>query len=229
MKKDRFADSIMKLMKFIPPIISAVLIVVTLMYLSANGIDYQKLVVYAPKNTFLAVAVILLMYAFKSLSVVFPLTALFVATGIIFPLWLAMPLNIVGLTISFTIPYLLGRFSGKELIVKIVGKYPKAKKLYELEQSNDIFISFLTRAMAVVPGDIVSMLLGASDVKYPNYLLGSQLGLLPGMILQTLIGAFLGEDIKPWMIVLFAAMMIVCGAVSIVANRMQKMKTNTPE
>ncbi|HJE69036.1 argininosuccinate lyase, partial [Pseudomonas oryzihabitans] len=54
-----------------------------------RDLTVEELLHYTPESLPLAAAALLALYAFKSLSVVFPLSVLYVASGIIFPLWMA--------------------------------------------------------------------------------------------------------------------------------------------
>lgn len=171
------------------------IIVVCLIFLANH--DFDDLLSYTPDNYFLAFAVLMGFYALKSLSVVFPLTALFLAAGAIYPFWLASLVNMAGLMICYTLPYLVGRFSGGSLMDIIMKKYPKSRKLIAYTHENDLLASYMTRAVVFVPGDIVSMIHGALKMPYKPYLIGSLVGTVPQMLVQTYLGANLSElDLK---------------------------------
>ena len=74
------------------------------------------------ENAALSAFILLLLYALKSLSVAFPIAALEVVTGIVFPLPIALLLNFIGIVIVLTIPYYIGRFSGHDLADQIIGR-----------------------------------------------------------------------------------------------------------
>ncbi len=137
----------------------------------------------------LAAFVILGFYGLKSLSVVFPLAAIFVCVGAIYPFWVGILLNVIGLSVCFTVPYLVGRISGGDIMRVIEMKYPKARKLVNYGHDNNLFASYISRAVVVVPGDLVSMIHGALRMPYRPYLLGSIMGVMPEMLVQTYIGA----------------------------------------
>lgn len=224
--KKTLSDKVVKFFQIQSPIVTVVLVIICVICLRNVGLE--QVLAFTPSNLFLAALILWGMYAVKSLSIVFPLTVLFMASGVMFPLWLAFIINLAGLCISFSLPYALGRISGTPLVDKLVRKYPKAERLRALSLKNDVFTGFFTRAIAIVPGDVVSMLLGAMGLRYPAYLLGSQLGMLPGMILQTLLGYALDEGLQIWMIAVFVALMALCVGISVYVNKRAKNK-NHPE
>ena len=93
--------------KLIPFIAIALMCIVFIFIDKITGepLSVHTIIKYTPKDPILAAIVILLLYALKSLTVVFPLAILFFASGIIFPTWIAILINIIGLAITFTIPY----------------------------------------------------------------------------------------------------------------------------
>ena len=80
-------------------------------------------------------------------------------------------------------------------------KYPKLQKLTDFNEDNPWLVSYILRAIHMLPGDIVSMVLGAMEVEYRAYLFGSFGGLFPVMFFATLLGNNI-RDIEPLGIVL---------------------------
>ena len=185
------ADKSKHFLKIVPFILTVIIIVCCAVFLADH--DFNELLSYTPENLYLAAFVLIGFYGLKSLSVVFPLTALFVSVGAIYPFWIAILINILGLSVSFTIPYLVGRFSGGGLVSAISHKFPKAQKMVNYSHDNNLFASYISRAVVVVPGDVVSMIHGALRMPYRPYLLGSLLGVMPEMLVQTYIGAQLNH------------------------------------
>lgn len=180
-------EFVRKFGRYIPFLLTIVIIIFCAVFLINH--DFDEILSYRPDNLYLAALVFLGFYALKSLSVVFPLAAIFVAIGAIYPFGVAVALNTIGLAVCFTIPYLVGRISGGGLVKTIEQKYPKAQKLVSYGHDNNLFASYISRAVVVVPGDIVSMIHGALRMPYRPYLLGSIMGVLPEMLVQTYIGA----------------------------------------
>ena len=148
-------------------------------------------------NLGLAVCTLLLLFALKSATIFFPLVALELASGHLFPTPIALLVNLLGLLIVLTIPYWIGRFSGIEAIGKLVEKYPKFASILDKQQGSSFFLCFFFRIINCLPGDVVSMYLGATRTPFFQNLLAGTLGLLPGMVLTTLLGASIQEPTSP--------------------------------
>ena len=101
----------------------------------------------------------------------------------------------LGLTVSCTLPYLIGRRFGAGVVEHLIRKYPRLDKLYQAGSSNQVMLSYLLRIVTVLPGDFCSLFLGACSVSYPRYLLGSMLGLSPLMIVHVLLADMVAQSL----------------------------------
>ena len=164
-------------------------------------INVQSLLEYTPGNPFLAACALLLLYAVKSISIIFPLIVIRITVGHLFPTGIALFLNIAGMIICFIIPYRIGRFSGADTIDSLKAKYPGLESWLTLQNNNDFFLCFFLRIIGCLPGDLVSMYFGAVKIPFTSYLFGSLLGSLPNIITATLMGSSLTEPDSPVFII----------------------------
>ena len=67
----------------------------------------------------------------------------------------------------------------------------------KLQQENELALSFMLRACAVPPADIVTMYLGASGMPLHINVLGGVLGALPSMMMTTFLGANIQDPSSP--------------------------------
>ena len=139
-------------------------------------------------NPWLAAAVLLAMFALKSVSVFFYAGILYAASGILFPLPIAVLVNLCGTAIMTTLPYCIGRRLGANAVQTVVNKFPKVAILREMRGENDFWFSFLSRANGVLPSDVVSFYMGAIRLRLPQYLAGCMLGMLPTNLTFPLMG-----------------------------------------
>ncbi len=183
----RFRQKGLSLLRFLPffAILIALLFYV---YLSKN-ISAQDIVNYTPENLYLAAFVIICLYALKSITLVFPLTALYLAAGIIFPAMTAILVSSLGLLVSLSLPYCVGLLLGKKTVDRLLTKYEKTKELKNFRTNNECLFAYILRAIKIIPADLVSMFLGAEKMHFGKYLLGSFAGLLPTLISTIILGS----------------------------------------
>lgn len=205
----------MRVQEILKKVIPLLCILSAAVILIANpNISADWILCYTPANPFLAAWVILLLYAVKSASVVFPMIVLEIAVGLMFPTGAALLVNFLGILVLLTVPYWIGHFSGIEAVGKMIQKYPKFGAILDRQQENSFFLCFLFRIISCLPCDVVSMYFGATGAPYWKYLAASTLGLLPGMILATLLGVSIEDPTSP-MFWITVALKVLFAAVSI--------------
>lgn len=184
-----------KFLKILTLVLYSTLIMLSIIYLRDITID--ELLSYSPENVFLAILFMLGLNVLKSISVLFPIIVLQIASGFLFNPVLAIIVNILGSAIVYTVPYFLGRFTGAEKAEKKIKANPKLVSIFEKQHKHEFFLSFFLRAISCLPGDLVSMYLGALKFCFPKYLIASMLGNLPGLIPATFMGTSITDPLSP--------------------------------
>ena len=175
--------------------------VILLCFLYRDRITVENIVNFTPENPVLAVGIMLLLFAFKSVTFVIYGSILYAVNGILFPLPFAILLNMAGSAIMATLPFLIGRRKGSDLLVKLTEKYPKLSVLRKLPSENGFFLSMVIRLMGCLPGDVVSMYFGASGIRYREYLTGTLIGLTPSIVIFTVMGMSADDVTSPAFII----------------------------
>ena len=175
--------------------------VILLCFLYRDRITVDNIVNFTPENPVLAVGIMLLLFAFKSVTFVIYGSILYAVNGILFPLPFAILLNMAGSAIMATLPFLIGRRKGSGLLVKLTEKYPKLSVLRKLPSENGFFLSMVIRLMGCLPGDVVSMYFGASGIRYREYLTGTLIGLTPSIVIFTVMGMSADDVTSPAFII----------------------------
>lgn len=179
-------------------IVLAICLLLVVGYLITNrDISVDTLLAFTPKDPIKAVVIILSLYALKSATVFFPLIILEIAVGHLFSPWAAFGINFAGMLIILTIPYLIGKIAGIETIQKLVQKYPRFGEIIGKQQDNALFLCFFLRIISCLPGDVVTMYLGATQTPFGQNLFAGVLGVLPGMILATFMGSSIQDPTSP--------------------------------
>ena len=162
-----------------------------------SGLTPDALLARAPQNPLALAIIFLLLYAAKSATMFFPLLVLQAAAGYLFSLPAALAVNILGMVIDLTVPYAMGRRTGQKLVDKILARYPKFEVFLEKQQDHAFFLNFLLRVFSCLPGDVVTLYFGATGVPFWQNLVGGSLGVLPGLVLATVLGKSLEDPSSP--------------------------------
>lgn len=178
--------------------------IIVILFIHREELSAEGIARYTPKNPWLAAIVMLALFALKSLSIVIYSGLLYAANGILFPLPVAIVLNLIGTVIMVSLPYLIGRRTGASAVDEIRAKYPKAEAIHNLRAKNDFLFSFLVR-MARLPSDVASLYMGAVHVEYKKYLWGSLLGMLPHTITYPIMGMSIRDIRSPQFIISLCA------------------------
>ena len=80
----------------------------------------------------------------------------------------------------------------------ILEKYPKAAALRRMRTGRELPLSFITRAINILPSDILSLYMGATEINYPRYLAGSLLGMALSLVTFPIMGMNITEPASPW-------------------------------
>lgn len=205
MKKQQFIS----LLKYLPFAICLLLIIC---YLGiSEEVTVQTILDYTPDNLLAAALILLFMYALKSITIVFPIIILEVAVGHLFTTVPAIIINTLGIVIGYIISYWIGHFSGTDAVNKLLKKYPAFEAIVQKQSSNSSFMCFFLRTLFILPGDAVSIYLGAVKTPFGHYLIASTLGSLPSTILATLFGASITEPTSPmfWISILLMTLFAI--------------------
>lgn len=196
------------------------------LYISmGKNITIEQILEFTPKNYFLAIVSLLGMYALKSLSIVFPIAMLYIATGVIFHTYLAIIINIIGIAIALSIPYWIGHLSDSKMTSQLVRKYPKLQQINSLRQNSEYFFVFIIRIIGIIPMDVVSMFMGSNDISYRKYLIASILAMMPDLLAITFISASITNPRSPKFILSCIAKFAIT-AISILVYRRTVKKDN---
>lgn len=181
----------------------------------------EQILEYTPAEPIAAAVVILLMYALKSMSYFFPMMLIAAAAGAIFPVYIAIPLNLFGLVIMATVPYLLGKYIESEAVDRLALKYKKIEMIKEYSRDRQLSGAFFLRIISCLPYDIVSLAMGSLRFDYKKFLLGSFLGTAPGFILTTIMGSAITEPLSPEFLICAGAEVFIA-IVSALAYKLHK-------
>ncbi len=165
--------------------------------INRDKFSVDEMLLYTPKNPVLAALVMLCLFALKSLSIVIFSGLLYAANGVLFPLPVALLVNILGTAVMVSIPYFIGKKGGESIVNQIVRKHKKIAMLRDFQNQNDFLFTLMLRLIIVLPSDVLSVYLGACGVRYFRYLLAGIIGMMPMIVTFPIIGMSAGDIHSP--------------------------------
>jgi phosphatidylserine/phosphatidylglycerophosphate/cardiolipin synthase-like enzyme/uncharacterized membrane protein YdjX (TVP38/TMEM64 family) len=125
--------------------------------------------------------------------VVFPVVVLIAATAATFGPALGFVYAAMGTMVSALVTYALGAWLGKQTLRDLLG--PRLDNVRKRVARKGVIAVALIRLVPVAPFTIVNLLAGASEITLTQYLLGTALGMLPGILMMSVLGHQLSQII----------------------------------
>jgi phospholipase D1/2 len=152
--------------------------------------------------------------------VFFPITVLTLATVFAFgPVW-GNIYAMLGWILSAAAGYCLGRRMGHAMLHKIAGE--RISRLIDRVAHHGFLAVLALRLLPAAPFNLVNMFIGASDIRFRDFLLASVVGRIPGIFTLALFGVQLERALRapgPLSFTLLATILI---AVPFVISRLLK-------
>lgn len=187
-----------------------------------KNIDIRALV-DASSNIVIAVLTIWGVYLTKSILFIIPASLIYISIGMAFPPLTASLISLVGIIIEVIVTYFLGLFLGGEYVNKQLAKTKAGKKILDMKL-NDNFLALLPiRALPVFPIDFVSLFWGASRCSFGRYFFASVIGIMPRVILFTILGDGIYDYIPIHLIIKIIICAIPVGAIAYLIRHFVKL------
>lgn len=200
-----------------------IFVIAVINYDRLKNIDIRALVEASSSMAF-AIITIWGVYLTKAILFIIPASLIYISIGMAFPPLTASLISLVGIIIEVTATYFLGLFLGGEYVNKQLAKTKPGKKILDMKL-NDNFLALLPiRALPVFPIDFVSLFWGASKCSFHRYFFASVIGIMPRVVLFTILGDGIYDYIPIHLIVKLIICAIPVGAVIYLIRHFIKIK-----
>ncbi len=149
-------------------------------------IDYAS----AWRDSPLAVLIVTGVYVLASL-VMFPLSILVAVTGLLFGPWWGFGYSLIGSLATSVVTFWLGHRLGRDALLRYGGQ--RLNKVARLLAGRGVRTMTLINLLPLAPFTLTNMLAGAFHLKFRDYMLGSLIGIIPGLLGISLLGSQLGS------------------------------------
>ena len=117
---------------------------------------------------------------------VFPLNVLILTTAAVFGPLLGIVYAAAGALTSGTVLYWIGRKLGRNTLERVAG--PRVRRVLEGVRRRGFLTVVTFRLLPIAPFTLVNLAAGAGGIRYVDFALGTAIGLLPGLVLLSVMG-----------------------------------------
>lgn len=206
----------------------AIFVLAVVNYEKLKNIDVRA-IVESSSSVAIAVAAIHGIYLIKSVLFIIPASLIYIYVGMAFPTGQAILINLFGIILEVTVTYLLGLFLGGDYVNALLAKNKAGRKILEKKFNDNFPILFGIRVLPVFPIDFVSLFWGASRCGFVRYFFASVLGIMPRVILFTILGDGIYDYIPIHLIVKIIICAIPAGVVVYLVRHFVKQRKSEKE
>lgn len=140
------------------------------------------------ENKYYFIFTLFFLFLVRAFAPIWPMSFTCTLAGVIFPIYLSIPLNIIGIAIQFSVKYAYGKKLGPGSINSIIKRNKTINVLIEREGQGNPWMLAGTRLFPFLPINPISQIYGSMDFPFFKYLLISLGGYLPQLVSYTIIG-----------------------------------------
>jgi len=116
----------------------------------------------------------------------FPVTVLIAATAAAFGPWLGFVYAATGALLSALISFMIGAMIGRETLTSVLG--PRLNRIRRKVRKKGVFAVAVVRLVPIAPFAVINLVAGASRIRPLDFVLGTALGMLPGIAVMAVLG-----------------------------------------
>jgi uncharacterized membrane protein YdjX (TVP38/TMEM64 family) len=119
-------------------------------------------------------------------AIVFPLNVLILTTAAVFGPGLGLLYSAVGALCSGVVMYFVGARLGREALSRMLGE--RRKRGLDSVRRRGLLAVVTFRLLPIAPFTLVNLAAGASGIAFVDFLVGTLIGLSPGLVLLSVMG-----------------------------------------
>jgi uncharacterized membrane protein YdjX (TVP38/TMEM64 family) len=134
--------------------------------------------------------------------------------------WLGFGYALSGVLVAAALTFAIGRAFGRDWVRRVGGR--RAAAVHRRLDRHGLWAILLLRMLPIAPFGVVNLVAGASEIRSRDFMLGSLIGMSPGIALMTLFGDRLGVWLRqpePINLLALAAVAGLAVALAVVLRR----------
>ncbi|HJT50576.1 MAG TPA: VTT domain-containing protein [Nitrosospira sp.] len=150
--------------------------------------------------------------------VAFPLTVLIIVCILVFGPWHGFAYSLIGALLSAMATYAVGHLLGQKTVWRFAGK--KLRELNRRLARRGLMTIIVVRIIPFAPFTVINLVAGASRIRFRDFMLGSLIGMLPGIAGISLFTDQLAATIEEPDLPAFAVLAIILGIIIAIVWRL---------
>ena len=154
---------------------------------------------------------IMLLFAVKSFFPIYPTSTVCFLSGIVLPMYYAVPVNTLGFVLLVTIRYFWGKRFGAGSAWRLISKMDILRKIIQQDGKGNSALLIALRLIPAMPINSISGIYGSFEFGYGKFVLLSLIGFMPKLISFTFVGRNLYDPLSPGFLVPIMLLMFFSG------------------
>ena len=234
--KEKNYGKLVKILQISAGILMLVMVALCVVFIKKYNINISNIAGISEMitgGTFAIACGIVAFSVIKSFALVFPPAVLFAICAYLMPdYWTAFVVNLISVFLSLFVPFFLGKFTGAGMVETLNKRFKAIKKIDDFAGSNETQMAFAVKLSGILPGDLSSLLFGAMNISLKKFVIGSNLGMLPLVVVYTFLGVALKNvGDAPWIVAIPVVAIIVFNIIAslFTKNLISKTKSRNSE
>ena len=143
------------------------------------------------------IGAIVLLFAIKSFFPIYATSTVCFLTGVVLPMYLAIPVNVLGFVVLVTIRYFWGKRFGAGNAWKMISRMDILRKLIQKDGKGNPALLIALRLIPCMPINSISGIYGSFNFGYLKFTLLSLIGFMPRLISFTFVGRNVFDPLSP--------------------------------
>lgn len=165
---------------------------------------------------------LVIVYALATLALL-PGTPFTLASGLLFGPVLGSVTALVGATLGATLAFGLGRAVGREAVEQLAGR--RVEALDRLLTERGLLAVLLVRLVPLFPFNLVNLVSGVTALRVLDYVLGTAVGIVPGVVLLAAMGGTIEDPTSPAFLAAAGGFVLLTVVAALAARRFGPSRT----
>lgn len=161
---------------------------------------------------------VMLLFAVKSFFPIYATSTVCFLTGVVLPIYIAVPVNIIGFIVLLTIRYYWGKRFGAGNAWRMISKEDHLRGLIQQDGTGNPVLLIALRLIPGMPINSISGIYGSFNFGYWKFIALSVAGFLPKLLSFTFVGRNVFDPLSPGFLIPIMIILFLTGISALSIN-----------